>query len=424
MATFPSFEVLPDGRSLVSVFVRGPVKVTEQKAEGRLVYVLEGVAVSARVNRMPLLTQEFPTQVGSVSLESGSNGANLIIELREKATATYKVADADGGTLVSVIIPKSEKYGRTLTNQDRALDQAGEGNDSGDDDDSANLEPGSSDVPTNANEETERRRKHSRREPKPYVMRPLTLPHMTLAPDIAISVSGFDTNDPATHLSGSVKYGIIDQLEVEATPNAFRLAPRGAYAHPSLGFTAGYTGHVFEIGGRARYFLGLDSEDLDNFGSGALLLGIPMRIHLSTWGRIDTGGFMTLDFDKSTFGAGPTGDSGVRVGLTNTEASPFIGLFGFSDTGIPFNFLFQPAEAFWFGIHGGLAIYDFSDVSESLALPLGAEIGFTASDDFNPNADLGIRIDFPQLIRPASDEDKFVEKAYSLGVWFRWYYHI
>ncbi|HTJ85017.1 MAG TPA: hypothetical protein VL400_25035, partial [Polyangiaceae bacterium] len=31
-ATYPGFEVLPDGRSVVTVYVRGPVKVTEQKA--------------------------------------------------------------------------------------------------------------------------------------------------------------------------------------------------------------------------------------------------------------------------------------------------------------------------------------------------------------------------------------------------------
>lgn len=106
-ATYPAFEVMPDGSSVVAVYVRGPVQVTEQKVEGRLVYFLNGVGVSARVNRMPLLTQEFPTQVTSVSLEQAAGGANLIVELREPAKGTYKVSEVDGGTMVSVVVPKS-----------------------------------------------------------------------------------------------------------------------------------------------------------------------------------------------------------------------------------------------------------------------------------------------------------------------------
>ncbi len=407
-ATYPAFEVMPDGSSVVTVYVRGPVQVTEQKVEGRLVYFLNGVGVSARVNRMPLLTQEFPTQVTSVSLEQAAGGANLIVELREPAKGTYKVSEVDGGTMVSVVVPKSEKYGRTLSTAEKTIDEAGDKGDPTGSDDSEAMEAGSADVPADANEETERRKKKSRRQPKPYVMRSLTLAHKTLAPDIAISLSGQGTDNSSTILSGGIRYGIIDQLEVEANPHAFRLQPSGAYAYPSLGLTAGYTGHAFEIGGRARYFIGIDSEDLDNVNGGELLVGLPIHIHLSTWGRIDTGAFVTLDF---------RGDE-TRVGLFNTDASP-----AYFDNGVPVHFLFQPTESLWLGPHVGLAVYDFNDVAEELALPLGAEIGFTASDDYNPNADLGFRVDFPRLFMPGAS-DKIQEDFYSLALWFRWYYHI
>jgi hypothetical protein len=409
-ATYPAFEVMPDGQSVITVYVRGPVQVTEQKVEGRLVYLLNGVGVSARVNRMPLLTQEFPTQVTSVSLEQAAGGANLIVELREPAKATYKVSDVDGGTMVSVIVPKSEKYGRTTsTAPDKTLDEADKTAEESATDSEA-MEAGSADVPANADEETARRKKKSRREPKPYVMRSLTLAHKTLAPDIAISVAGQGTGDPLTMLTGGVRYGIIDQLEIEATPHSFRLQPEGAYAYPSVGLTAGYTGNTFEIGGRARYFIGVDSGLPDPVNGGALLVGVPIHIHLSSWGRIDTGAFMTLDFRDS--------DNGVHPGLYNSDASPF-----YVDDGVPFNFLFQPNESFWLGPHLGVAVYDFEDVEEQLALPVGAEIGFTASDDFNPNADLCFRVDFPRLIMPAAG-DKIQEDFYSLALWFRWYYHL
>lgn len=111
IATLPTFEVLADGRSLVTVQVSGKTTATEQKAEGRLVYALKGVQVPARVNRMALPTQNFETRVSQVQLEQTPDGANLVIDLREPAGETqHTVSDLEGGTMLAVTIPKTVRY--------------------------------------------------------------------------------------------------------------------------------------------------------------------------------------------------------------------------------------------------------------------------------------------------------------------------
>lgn len=420
VVSMPAFEVLDDGRAVVNVQVRGPFQISEQKAEGRIVYFLSGVVVSERVNRLPLLTQHFPTQVVSVTVEQAPGGANLIIDLREPSTATFKVDQNEAGNLLTIVLPRSQRWGETKNPADDPNSFERPTDASGSDIVDQTTAEG---APEDYEKETERRRKKSKRQPKPWVERPLTLPRMTLAPDISISAGGNGTRDQSAFLASGVRFGIIDQVEVELTPHAFRLVSNPAYYFPSLGITAGYTGNTFEVAGRVRYFVGIDSDV--GVSPGALMIGVPMAIHLGKWGRIDTGAFITLDFDNTlqtplttprSIALAP--NSGFRAGLFQTGASPF-----YLDQGIPFHFLFQPVPEFWFGIHHGINILDFENAGETFALPLGAEIGLSASDDFNPLADLGFRADLPLFIRPGGT-DVIEEDAYELGVWFRWYYHL
>ncbi len=417
--TFPGFEVMPDGKSVITVQVRGPVTVSEQKAEGRLIYVMSGVSVPEKVNRLPLLTQHFPTQVTSITMEQAAGGAQLTVDLREPAKATHRVSEREGGgSILTITLPKSEKYGR-----DRAPDGYERPEDVPDEDTSDAIDGADSDVPEDASEETARRRKKSKRQPKPYVMRPLTLPRATLAPDFGLSFAGRDKGTPLTYLTSGIRIGVVDQFEIEATPHSIRLSPRSGYALPSVGFTGGYTGHTFEIGGRLRYFLGADSFYRD-VGPGGGVLGAPMAIHLGTWGRIDTGVFASMDFDgdiaRASTQRGPAlGGTGFKIGLYEQQPSPF-----FVDSGIPLKFLFQPDEALWFGIHHGIAIYDFELAGDTFALPLGAEIGITATDDYNPVADLGFKLSLPEFIYPGDSNDVVHENVYQVGIWFRWFHHL
>jgi len=426
---YPGLEVLPDGRSAVTVTVRGPMTVTEQKAQGRLVYILGGVSVPEKVNRLPLLTQHFPTQVTAVTVEQVAGGAQLVVDLREPSTATHKVSPTEGGgTMVTVMLPRSEKYGKTAlgTDDPDSFERPG---DAPDDDVTAQIDEAGTERPEDASDETERRRKKSKRQPKAYVMRPLTVPRATLAPDIGLSFAGVGKGTPVTFLTSGIHVGIVDEFEIEATIHSHRLSNNpstilggGWMVMPSVGFTGGYTGHVFEIGGRARYFFGVDTGR-NTGGPGALLLGVPMAIHLGKWGRIDSGGFVTLDFDSDLTNArasrGVFAASGMRAGLYDSLASPM-----YQDSGIPVKFIFNPTEDFWLGVHHGVAIYDFDFAGDTFALPLGGQIGITASDDYNPIADLGFRVDFPEFISPGDDSDAVHEDVYEAAVFFRWYHHL
>ena len=252
-------------------------------------------------------------------------------------------------------------------------------------------------------------------------MRPLTMPRATLAPDVALTMLGASRagardaylipaapdGDPFVYLASGIRIGVTDFFEIEATPHAFRLDPLGGYSFPSLGATLAYTGNVFEIGGQFRYFIPIDSEFLENTPSrGNLVLGVPAAIHLGTWGRIDTGAFVSLYFAKD----------GVGAQLAEISASPFM-----LDSGIPLEILFNLTEAFWVGVHHGLTIGDFENASDTIALPLGFEIGMTATDDNNPIADLGIQLDLPEFISPGHPEVVH-ENVYELAVWFRWFH--
>ncbi len=117
VVNYPGFEVLRDGSSVVSLQVRGPVQVAEQRVEGRIVYSLSGVAVPERVNRLPLVTQYFATQVTSVTVEQTTGGANLVLELREPATSTFALKQNEAGTLLTIVVPRSEKYGVRKTDE-------------------------------------------------------------------------------------------------------------------------------------------------------------------------------------------------------------------------------------------------------------------------------------------------------------------
>ncbi|MBK6514027.1 MAG: hypothetical protein IPM79_31110 [Polyangiaceae bacterium] len=418
VVNFPGFEVLPDGRSVVTVQVRGPVTVSEQKAEGRIIYVLSGVAVPEKVNRLPLVTQHFPTQVTAVTVEQTLSGANLLIDLREASPSTFKITQNEAGNLVVITLPHSQRWGTNNPSDDPTSFERPTDADSSDVVDESKDE----NIRKAYEAERKRRRKQSYRQPKAYVERPLTLPRMTLAPDISISAGGLGARDQAVFLNSAIRFGVIDQVEIEANPHSFRLSPNPAYAFPSIGITAGYTGNTFEIAGRARYFIGVDSDS--DASAGALLIGVPMAIHLGTWGRIDTGAFVTLDFER-TFRTPMSesglflGSGGVKAGLWNADASPL-----YLNTGIPFHFLFQPIQELWFGIHHGINIIDFAEPGETFALPLGGEIGFSASNDYNPTADLGLRIDLPMFLMPGRDSDLVEEDRYELGVWFRWYHHL
>lgn len=105
-ATFPGYRVMDGDRthSVVLVEVSRTVEVTQQRAEGRLIYVLHDTNVPERVNRLPLVTDEFGTVVSRIHLEQAGNDAFLVIEVRAGVEATSRVIPTDNGINVEVAI--------------------------------------------------------------------------------------------------------------------------------------------------------------------------------------------------------------------------------------------------------------------------------------------------------------------------------
>ena len=112
-ATFPGFRVLDEDKrqSLVMVEVSREIEVREQKAEGRLVYVLENTQVGERVNRLPLVATHFGTAVSSIHLEQSGSDVLLVIETRAPVTATHRKVQTDNGVNVEVAI-SGDPWGR------------------------------------------------------------------------------------------------------------------------------------------------------------------------------------------------------------------------------------------------------------------------------------------------------------------------
>ncbi len=108
IATYPSFRLLDDGSTRITIEVTRKVAVTEHKAKGRIVYSLAGAAVAGSNTRLALPTGFFHTPVERVEAVGQSSGTDLIIELREAVEPTYRFLDTPrGSTVLQVDFPRT-----------------------------------------------------------------------------------------------------------------------------------------------------------------------------------------------------------------------------------------------------------------------------------------------------------------------------
>ena len=107
-ASFPSFRLLPDGRTLVFVKLDRRVNVQVRRARGRATYVLSGARVEIRNDTRPLLTHYFPTPLSSLRLLRDGEGAQLILDLREDVIPKHRLRSGRRGkfSILEVTLPK------------------------------------------------------------------------------------------------------------------------------------------------------------------------------------------------------------------------------------------------------------------------------------------------------------------------------
>jgi hypothetical protein len=105
-ASYPAFRLLDDGQSRVVVEVSRKVTITEHKAQGRVVYRLDDVALPGHNAHLALPTGFFRTPIDRVGLVEQGKGVDLVIELREAVQPTYRVLDTPRGIVIQVDFPR------------------------------------------------------------------------------------------------------------------------------------------------------------------------------------------------------------------------------------------------------------------------------------------------------------------------------
>ncbi len=246
--------------------------------------------------------------------------------------------------------------------------------------------------------------------PVPWAKRPLTLTKMTLAPSFAFSVLHLDFGASATAMSidAGAKFGITDDIEVEAVPLSFVFGdPNFQYGIGRIGGTYRFLKDDFEMGATASV----------NFGDGfwAISAGAPMRLHIGDKVRLDTGAHLYVGEDTLN----PRGND-VVVGIAKPGATSFL-----PDAGIPVSVAYNFIDQFWAGARTGFGVASFGDFEDSIFMPLGVDVGATIpySDGQGPMLDVGAGFGFPIFVNSLTG-DGVNPEFWQLGVHARGYFFL
>lgn len=255
--------------------------------------------------------------------------------------------------------------------------------------------------------------------PVPYARRPLTLPHMVLAPELTVSLThlefeGFiNGNGAALDLGGS--FGLLGDIELEATVISLAMgdfiwAPTGLlganndfdWGVSRFGATLRFlASDAFEMGGTLRLMV-------DNSATFGINFGVPMRIHGGDVLRIDTGIFAT----------GLVNDPGIRLGLGNSEVFSLTTTDGNPlgpDPGIPLDLYINAIPQLFFNLGTGFGVLDVSE-DQTIFIPLELGVGGTIAGRDEPLVDIFASFSFPALFLPASDGDQAFTNLWQIGL--------
>lgn len=239
--------------------------------------------------------------------------------------------------------------------------------------------------------------------PLPYAKRPLTLNARTLSPAIAVDVTRFVVDprgaqrDLATSLTvqSGARFGITNDLEVDAALAQIRVLPVLAYGDPTAGITYRIVGSVIELGVRAGLTVLTESDAAGMIAEPS----VPVLIHL--------GGTARLDFS---------------VGLPITlrrNVLPTVGLE------LPVAFALNPIDNLYFGAQTSVYIVDFRDPGESITLPLGLFAGVTVGTD-NPLVEIAPFFTWPKFAQPGASDlgtQKLNTDLYTAGLSVRGFFY-
>lgn len=237
--------------------------------------------------------------------------------------------------------------------------------------------------------------------PLSYAARPMTLQARTLSPYVAVDVTRF-VNDPSAitrdlttslTVQAGAKFGLSNDLEVDAALAQIRVLPELAYGNPTFGATFRVIDSVIEIGARAQATIFTTPET-----AGIVVEpSVPFLIHL--------GGTARLDFS-----------AGAPITLRR-GALPIIGL------DLPVAFALNPIDNLYFGAHTSVYIVNFRDPGETVTVPLGLFAGVTIGTD-SPLVEIAPFFTWPQFAQPGATglgTQKLNTDVYTAGLSVRGY---
>jgi hypothetical protein len=231
--------------------------------------------------------------------------------------------------------------------------------------------------------------------PLPFAQRPLTLPAMTLAPELGfgvthLSIQGVDFGN-SVGMDIGAHFGITDDFEVGATVLPIQLSPDFSYENPTVEATYRFLKGSVEMGARLR---ALFSFKRGESGVG-LQPGVVMLAHLGEAARLDVGAYVQLAF-------------GPANGLIGGGGKTTVGL------NVPVQFIYDVIPELHVGATTGIGIFDFSQAGDSFYIPLGFVAGYAIGNEKGPLVDIDPYFRFPYFAVPGTGSGQ--DKIFS-GIW-------
>lgn len=102
----PSFQLMDDGTTVVSLAISGSVAVSEKVSGKKLEYRIKSAQVGIANNLNPLVTAHFQTPLVRAALRRERDGIVLVMQLRENAAPKYVVRERPNGAVLEITLPR------------------------------------------------------------------------------------------------------------------------------------------------------------------------------------------------------------------------------------------------------------------------------------------------------------------------------
>jgi hypothetical protein len=233
-------------------------------------------------------------------------------------------------------------------------------------------------------------------QPQAYAARPLTLPALTLSPQVSGTLDKLSTTTAAMIYTQSPKtlnvslalgasMGIVENIEIGAVVVPLQVLPDVVYGDPSVHGTFRFVKGGFELAGYINTtFITHQGVAPDvtlpvlNEGAGVLFQpGLLSRIHLGSRGKLDIGATVPIQLGSAVH----------DVGLN-----------------IPVELAFNLADFFYVGADTGFGITNVKSPGLDSYVPLGLIAGFSIGSDDKPVVDIGALFRWPQFANPGKGQ--------------------